>query len=134
MLFLVGVDNRDGRCKSITGAETPFTHPYLLFHVSGYDNNVEGMEKTALHFMRKWVQPSYTPVVLLCTVNIYGCSTEKEELEYLQRVLPEDGNCVVPCIPPIAGRIDRLYNGVDRDFCKDVLNGGMVYRVIFISK
>lgn len=133
MLFLVGVDNRDGRCKSITGAETPFTHPYLVFHVSGYDN-IEDMEKNVLHFTREWVQPSYTPVALLCTVDIYGCSTEKEELEYLQRVLPEDGNCIVPCIPPIAGRIDRLYNGVDRDFCKDVFNGDMVYRVIFISK
>lgn len=133
MLFLVGVDNRDGRYKSITGAESAFTHPYLLFHVSGYDN-IEDMEESVLYLTRKWVQPSYTPVVLLCTVNIYGCSTEKEELEFLQRVLPEDGNCIVPRTPPIAGRIDRLYNGVDRDFCKDVLNGGMVYRVIFISK
>ena len=133
MLFLVGVDNRDGRCKSITGAETPFTHPYLVFHVSGYDN-IEDMEKNVLYFTREWVQPSYTPVALLCTVDIYGCSTEKEELEYLQRVLPKDGDCVVPCIPPIVGTIGRLYNGVDRDFCKDILNRGMVYRVIFISK
>lgn len=133
MLFLVGVDNRDRRYASITGTESPFTHPYLLFHFNGYDN-IEDMEKNVLYFTRKWVQPSDTPVALLCTVDIDGCSTEKEELEFLKRVLPEDGNCIVPCIPPIAGRIGSLYNGVDRDFCKDVLNGGMVYRVIFISK
>lgn len=133
MLFLVGVDNRDGRYKSITGAEAPFTHPHLLFHISGYDS-IEDMEKNVLYFTRKLIQPSDTPVVLLCTVDIYGCSTDEEELEYLRRALPEDGNCIVPCIPPIAGRIDRLYNGVDRDFCKDALNEGMVHRVIFISK
>lgn len=133
MLFLVGVDNRDGRYKSITGVETPFTHPHLLFHVSGYDN-IEDMEKNVLHFTRKLIQPSDTPVVLLCIVDIYGCTTDEEELEFLQRALPEDGNCEESSYPPIAGRIGRLYNGVDRDFCKDVLTEGIARWVIFISK
>lgn len=133
MLLLAGIDNRDGHYRSITGTEAPFVHPFLLFCVSGYDN-VEDVEQNVLYFFHQWMVPSDAPVRLLCTIDIYGCTTDEEEFDYLQKVLSKDGNAVAPCIPPIAGTIGRLYDGVDRDFCKRVFNDGMVYKVIFISK